>query len=204
MNIPIYELTMQVADDGVDAVAIVAKPAVNRAVQMFDDATKVKHSFAVSDKKKGILCGVAMLADTPIYRNDKQLGEYYVYASKDTISKVAKTFIANSYAKNIKFTHQAAEPETGAIVFEIFQCDSERGILPMRGFEDVPDGSLFMSADISQCPQLMAAVESGEVTGYSVEGLFTMIPIDGEQNEIVQELNQINTFLQNLINKHGK
>lgn len=206
MDLPLFEMTLKAENDGVNAVALVAKPAVKRAVQLFENVAprNVNLSLSVTDGKKGIISGLLMLADTPIYRKDNELGEYYAYASKETLFEAAKKFISEGYAKNIKFTHQAAEPEEGAIVFEIFQCDKERGIHPMKGFEDATDGSLFISADISKCPKLMAAIESGELTGYSLEGLFTMMPKDkGVEDEILQELNEMQNYLQSIINRNG-
>ena len=61
----------------------------------------------------------------------------------------------------------------GVTLFEIFQSDKERGIMPMKGFEDLADGSLFGSMFVDN-EVAWKLIKSGKVKGFSVEGNFGM------------------------------
>jgi predicted ABC-type ATPase len=56
-------------------------------------------------------------------------------------------------------------------MFESFISDSARGIAPMKGFEDAPEGSWFGSFKVDS-EDAWSKVKSGEVKGFSVEGVF--------------------------------
>jgi hypothetical protein len=56
-------------------------------------------------------------------------------------------------------------------MFESFISDKVRGIQPMKGFEDVPDGSWFGSFKVDN-PEVWAEIKAGNVRGFSVEGQF--------------------------------
>ena len=117
--------------DVIDALGIGKTPA---------NFKKVAAKFAVVDMERGIISGVAMLANTPIYRNDKVLGECMVTMSPETIEKAAIKFFELGYANNFNIMHNGNEKVEGITVFESFISDSTRGIMPMKGFEDAPEG----------------------------------------------------------------
>jgi hypothetical protein len=56
-------------------------------------------------------------------------------------------------------------------MFEIWITDESRGIKPMKGFEDAPDGSAFASYSIDN-DEVWGDVKSGKFKGFSVEGMF--------------------------------
>ena len=76
---------------GLTAVSLVDYPAVEKDFLLFD---KQKLLFKADDDKQ-IISGIALLADTPIYRRNEH-GEFYVVFEKDTIRKMVE-----KYAKNL-------------------------------------------------------------------------------------------------------
>lgn len=159
---------------------------------------KVAAKFSVVDMERGIISGVAMLANTPIYRNDKVLGECMVIMSPETIQKAAIKFFELGYANNFNNMHNGEAKLEGITVFESFISDVSRGIMPMKGFEDAPDGTWFISAKVNN-PEVKQSIIDGDFTGFSVEGMFGAINIstgvdetvDEEFIEIVDEITQI-------------
>lgn len=129
-----------------------------------------RQSFSIQDEEERIISGVLMLADKPIYRNDEE-GEYYVMFTKDTIKKIAQKFFEKGYQSNVNLMHDSGQKVEGLTMFESFITDEKRGIQPMKGFEDVPDGSWFGSFKVNN-DEVWEKIKSGEFTGYSVEGLF--------------------------------
>lgn len=151
-----------------------------------------KASFAVQDEEERIITGALMLADTPIYRNDEN-GEYYVLFSKDTIKQIAQKFFKKGYQQNVNLMHDSGKVLEGLTMFESWITDEKRGIKPMKGFENVPDGSWFGSFKVDN-EEVWQLIKDGQVKGFSVEGIFnyrkTNIP------NVQQMWEQIKSILQ--------
>ena len=155
-----------------------------------------KQAFVIQDEEQRIISGPLMLADTPIYRNDAIRGEYYVVFSADTIKQIAQKFFKKGYQNNVNPMHNSGDVQEGLTMFESWIVDKKRGIQPMVGFEDVPDGSWFGSYKVEN-DEAWNKVKSGEVLGFSVEGNFLykeqeqMSAEERMMNEIIKVLQQV-------------
>lgn len=170
MNLPIYllEINEDLTDGSeVDFVALVDKPAIERNFLRFK-ADRL--NFEIQDEERRIISGPIMLADTPIYRNDNGQ-EYFVSFPKDTIYKIVKKMFQKGYTSNVNLMHDPNQVVDGVTMFECWITDESRGIKPMKGFEDAPDGSAFASYSIDN-EDVWTKVKSGEFKGFSVEGMF--------------------------------
>ena len=150
-----------------------------------------RKKFAIQDEEKQIISGVLMIANQRIYRNDPELGEYEVYFSPETIKKIAIKLAKKGFHNNVNLMHNSDMKVPGVTLFEIFQSDKERGIRPMKGFEDLADGSLFGSMYVEN-PVAWQWIKDGLVKGFSVEGNFGMTKkdkYDEQFKKIVQILN---------------
>lgn len=173
-ELPIYmlDITDDVEDDSqVDYIALVDKPAIQKNWYAF----KEKQSFDIISEDKHIISGAIMLADIPIFRSDVTYGDYYVAFTKDTIFKIAQKFFKKGYQNNVNLMHDSGSVVEGLTMFESFITDKSRGIMPMKGFEDVPDGSWFGSFKVDN-EEVWQMIKDGKVKGFSVEGLFNYKP----------------------------
>jgi hypothetical protein len=127
--------------------------------------------FAIQNEDKHIISGPIMLADKPIYRNNSKFGEHYVTFPADTIKDIAIKFSKKGYQDKVNLMHDKSMTLDGLIMFESFLVDKERGILPMKGFEDAKDGSWFGSFYVEN-EQAWQLIKEGKVKGFSVEGFF--------------------------------
>jgi len=171
MDLPVYllDISEDMNDDAeVDYVALVDRPAIQKNWNAF----KNQQRFEVVSEDKRIISGPLMLADVPIFRSDATYGDYYVVFSKDTIFKIAQKFFKRGYQSNVNLMHSPNAQVEGVTMFESFITDQSRGILPMKGFEDAPDGSWFGSFKVDN-EQVWSDVKEGKFKGFSVEGLFT-------------------------------
>jgi len=171
MNLPIYalEISTDLNDQSeVDFVALVDNPAIQRNFLAFNEQKQFK--FEIQSEEKQIISGPLMLADTPIYRNDKN-GEYYVTFSPQTIEQIVQKFFQKGFQNNVNLMHDANQQVQGVTMFESFIVDPSRGISPMKGFEDAPSGSWFGSFKIDN-PSVWEDIKAGKFSGFSVEGLF--------------------------------
>lgn len=126
--------------------------------------------FAIQDEEKRIVTGAAMIADLPIYRRDDIRGEYYVVFDKESIFKIAKKW-ARSNKYDAVNAHHKTPIMDGVSLFESYIIDRERGVMPPKGFEEVADGSWFVSYLIDN-DEVWSRVKEGEFKGFSVEGVF--------------------------------
>ena len=60
-------------------------------------------------------------------------------------------------------------------MFESFISDKARGIEPMKGFEDAPNGSWFVSMLVEN-DEVWNKVKEGLINGFSIEGIFNYTP----------------------------
>ena len=170
MELPLYML--DISDDPnddaeVQFVALVDRPAIQKNWNAF----KNKQKFQIVSEDKRIISGCAMLADTPIFRSDVSFGDYYVAFSKDTIVKTVQKYFKKGYQNNVNLMHDPNQVESGVTMFESFISDKSRGISPMVGFEDAPDGSWFVSMLVEN-DEVWQQVKEGKINGFSIEGIF--------------------------------
>ena len=152
-----------------------------------------RQGFSIQDEEERIITGALMLADTPIYRNDGN-GEYYVVFGKDTIKKIAQKYFKKGYQNNVNLMHDSGQVMDGVTMFESWIVDEKRGVKPMKGFEDVKEGSWFGSFKVEN-EEVWNMIKDGKVKGFSVEGIFNYSkPISKEEkmmDEIIGILKQV-------------
>lgn len=146
---------------------------------------EAKLSFAIQDEDQRIITGPLMLANKPILRRDKY-GEYYVYFEPDTIKQIAQKFFKKGYQSNVNLMHNDGMVVEGLTMFESWIVDKERGIKPLRGFEDVPDGSWFGSF-IVENDEVWKGIKDGTFKGFSVEGVFNYVRAGKSEEDIKME-----------------
>lgn len=189
MDLPLYmlEISDDVNDDAeVSFVALVDKPAIKKNWNAFKDIQK----FEIISEDKRIISGPIMLADSPIYRRDDVYGEYYVAFSKDTIVKIVQKFFKKRYQSNINLEHSQDFQVEGVTMFESFISDKDRGIMPMKGFEDAPWGSWFGSMFVEN-DKVWSEIKDGTFKGFSVEGIFNYLPKTKKEDVIMNEIYKI-------------
>jgi hypothetical protein len=186
MKLPVYKLDINEFDEetGIDFVSLVENAAIQKDFLAFSE-TPIK--FAIQDEEKRIVTGAAMIADLPIYRRDDVRGEYYVVFDKESIFKIAKKW-ARSNQYNSVNAHHKTPIMNGVSLFESYIIDRERGVMPPIGFEEVADGSWFVSYLIDN-DDVWAKVKSGEFKGFSVEGVFDF-PEDKEE-QLIEQMKEI-------------
>jgi hypothetical protein len=186
MKLPVYKLDINEFDEetGIDFVSLVENAAIQKDFLAFSE-TPIK--FAIQDEEKRIVTGAAMIADLPIYRRDDIRGEYYVVFDKESIFKIAKKW-ARSNQYNSVNAHHKTPIMNGVSLFESYIIDRERGVMPPTGFEEVADGSWFVSYLIDN-DDVWAKVKSGEFKGFSVEGVFDF-PEDKEE-QLIEQMKEI-------------
>lgn len=181
-DLPLFALEIAPnSEEGVSSVALVAKPAIKKTFVAFNEARAVNTQFSVTSEDRRIVSGPLLLAGTPIYRVPPDVpAPCYVYTSAETIEKVVQHFFDSGMQRNVNLEHSPAHQVQGCIMFESFISDSRRGVAPMRGYEDAPEGSWFGSFLVNN-DEVWQQVKAGQFTGFSIEGLFSLKKDEGAE-----------------------
>jgi hypothetical protein len=169
----------------VNFIGLVDRPAIERNFVAFKKDFEMLSSFVINEDKR-IISGVAMIADMPLYRKDAQLGEYYVVFDKQSIRLIVEKFSAKGYLKNFNLFHDATAQVSDVTIFNSFISDAELGVSPLKGFEDVADGSWFISAKVNN-DAVWQKVKDGTIKGFSVEGIFSYVPVISNTKLSIEE-----------------
>jgi hypothetical protein len=161
MDMKIYDITISDLTDGIQCVSIVQEPAMETDLLYFNKQDK-KFNFSIQSEH--CIMGVLIKADTPIYRYDEQMGEYYVNFTKDVIKELAEKYVSDNLLNAVSLHHNGKLIE-GIQLRELFIKDSNKGINPSN-FEDVPEGSLFAVFHITDT-ELWETVQ--RLGGFSIE-----------------------------------
>lgn len=180
-NIPTYYASVDEEGTGMFVVSLVDEPAVEVEWQLF---STVQEMFKIENEDRKIITGVVMLAETPIYRWDPTMGEYYIKYSKDTIEKMVQKYFKGGYQENVDEDH-SFELIDGIELQQAFIKDTEKGIAPV-GFDKVPDGSLFFTYKVTS-DELWEKVKNGSWTGFSLAGAFSLVEMGAIENDITDE-----------------
>ena len=158
-------------ETGIDAISLVDFPAVERNFLCFSkDEKRVNLKF---DASKHVITGVVALRDTPIYRYNERMGEYYVVFSKETIVKMVEKFAKMDLFKSVNLQHDDNNFVDGIYMFESYITNKERGINP-REFEDIPDGSWICSFKVENEALWNEIINGDKLNGFSLQGMFEL------------------------------
>jgi hypothetical protein len=173
-DLPVYSLVVN--DDegtGVDFVALVNAPAIERNFQAFNNRVK----FTANEDKR-LVTGPLMIPESMIFRRDEKFGEYYVTYTAETIKKIAEKFMQNQYISNVNTEHKT--PVKDVFMIESFITDVDRGIGSPKGFEDLPEGTWFGTYKVNN-EDVWNQVKDGTFKGFSVEGDFIHAPFQASK-----------------------
>lgn len=172
-DIPVYDAIISDEETGMFKISLVDDPAVMSNFQAFDN-TRKQLMYAVANEEKRLVRGVVMRADFPIYRADKNMGEYYVIYKADQIRKMAEKYLEESRQNDVNIMHQENSDVDGVNMVQYFIKDTEGGINP-KGFEDISDGTLFAEFHVVN-DVIWDAIKEGTFKGFSLEGVFDLQP----------------------------
>ena len=183
-GLPVYQACVTDDATGMFRISLVDDPAVQSFFQAFDAQRRVQ-MYAVSNDEQRLVLGVIMRADFPIYRRDA-VGEYYIIYKPEEIRKMAEKYLLEGRQNDVNLMHRDGTDTDGVQMVQYFI--KGRGINP-DGFDEISDGSLFAEFHVVD-DDIWAAIKDGTYKGFSLEGVFDMVPETDKARveEIVDEL----------------
>jgi hypothetical protein len=153
--------------NGVYAMSLVTKPAMESMFVAFSEQVEVK--LAEVDSEKRIVLGAALIPNKKIYRKMEDK-EFDVFLSEETIEKAVHLFFKNGHQNDSTIQHQQkAEGQT--IVESWIVQDPEKDKQSLYGF-NYPKGTWMVAMKVED-DDVWQQIKSGSLKGFSIEGNFT-------------------------------
>lgn len=156
-------------DNALDMISFVSAPAIEKNFMHFKEE-KLKFDFKATDEEKRIVTGPAMVPNQEIIRLDAEGNPYFVFFTEDTILKAQEVFAKYGKTKSTNFEHEIGLRDVTVVESWIVK-DSKNDKSNALGFKDIPEGTWMVSYKVDN-QKLWEMVKSGEVKGFSIEGVF--------------------------------
>lgn len=200
----IYELVIEDEDiDEVFAISLVEEPAIESNFVFFD---KEKVQFAAVNDEKRLLMGPILIPDKQILRIDGEGMPYHVFFKPETIKRLSEMYLEKKYTDKSTLEHD--KKITGVNLVESWIVESRTKDKSAVYGLSVPVGTWMGTFKVNNDDIWENYVKTGEVKGFSIEGLFghnlvaaakdylTKEISDLDEQEVVLVLNKIRALLE--------
>lgn len=164
----IYELVIE--DENVDevfAISLVEEPAIESNFVFFD---KEKVQFAALNDEKRLVMGPILIPDKKILRVDGAGKPYHVFFKPETIKKLSEMYLKKKYTDSATLEHD--KKIDGVVLVESWVKESVTKDKSSLYGLNTPVGTWMGTFKIDNDEIWNDYVKSGEVKGFSIEGLF--------------------------------
>jgi hypothetical protein len=181
----IIELVIQNDGDGIEAISVVDKPAIESDFIALSKHLEIE--LKEVDAEKRILMGAALIPNKHIYRKDKDK-EFYIFFSEQTVRQASELFFINGNQSNATIQH--AKDVNGMTAVESWIVeDTEKDKSKLYGF-DVPVGTWMLSMKVNN-DKVWDEVKKGNVKGFSIEGNFADKLQMSKEKSIIDQIIEI-------------
>ena len=195
-DLPVYEITIDLEDPEttVSFNSLVEFPAHEKNFETF--GKKVVYQF---NDEQQVITGIAISADTPIYRYDQESKEeYYVIFTKQAIRDIVFDYARRNNFNNVNLDHDPHRVVDGVFMTMSYQIDNERGFTAPERFKDANDGSWLVSYKVTD-KELFEKAKKGEFNGFSIEGVFTLLETNKtKESEFESILKEVKMWRRNV------
>lgn len=176
-KLPIYQITIDPTyadngeDLGIDMIAFTSNPAIKVKGMAFTSNDK---PMMFKDDVKMRIAAPAMIP-MHIYRRDDEDGkEYYVQFTEEVIEQLHVKFMHNLNNTNLFNVEHDENLKAPAYILEAWIVDDPKTDKSLHTYNtEVPKGSLFVVAQVTNRKYYDALVEQGRI-GFSIEGFLGM------------------------------
>ena len=180
------------SDVAVEAISIVNSGAIE---EDFVALKSQEFKLAEVDKERRILMGALLIPNKPIYRKNGE-DEYYIYFSKDTVSKASQMYLMQGNQNNATMEHQYAL--SGLSLVESWLVEDKIHDKSVKYGMDLPLGSWVGSIKVNNDKIWNEFVKTGKVKGFSIEGYFAD-RMERPKEEIKEDLSKEDLQVQQII-----
>ena len=169
VKIPTYKISADETEETIDMIAVTSNPAIMiKGVKLSAQTQRPAIMQFATDKERMIIAGPALIPDMEIYRNDED-GEYNVVFTSEVVTQLVEKFAKqNGSSFNVEHSEQSAP----MFVMEHWIIeDPEMDKSRTFGFTDLPKGTWFVMAKVTDEKFWENEVKKQGKLGFSIEGL---------------------------------
>jgi hypothetical protein len=164
----LYELVIEDENiDGIFAISLVQDPAIESDFVYFD---KEKILFSSVDNEQRLVMGAILIPNKKILRIDGEGKPYYVFFKPETIKRLSELYLKNKYTDKATLEHN--QKINGVTLVESWIKESASKDKSALYNLNAPVGSWLGTFKIDNDEIWNDYVKSGDVKGFSIEGLF--------------------------------
>ena len=168
-------------DSDVYCISLVQDPAIE--VNYVALSKEKPLQILLEKEDKHIIVGCALVPDKPIYRRDDD-EEFYIQFSKETIEKLAHSYLANDRIYSFSTDHKDVADDV--YIIETWLKTSENDKSKDYGL-DVPIGSWLIMAKVEN-DAIWDRIKEGELQGFSIEAIVDLKEINNKiKNNMAKE-----------------
>ena len=168
-------------DSDVYCISLVQDPAIE--VNYVALSKEKPLQILLEKEDKHIIVGCALVPDKPIYRRDDD-EEFYIQFSKETIEKLAHSYLANDRIYSFSTDHKDVADDV--YIIETWLKTSENDKSKDYGL-DVPIGSWLIMAKVEN-DAIWNRIKEGELQGFSIEAIVDLKEINNKiKNNMAKE-----------------
>lgn len=165
------------------AISLVEEPAIESNFIALAEQEPIQ--ILMSDNKRHILYGPALVPDRPIYRRNGG-EEFYIEFTAESIEKMAHQFIKNGFQKSMTLDHDTDASEV--YVIESWLKEDEYKDKSVALGLEVPVGSWCVGVKVNNL-DVWSRVESGELNGFSIEAFINLEDFSKINNSKESDMN---------------
>jgi hypothetical protein len=165
----VYSMTIDETDEqsGVFAISLVDMPAIE---ENWVSLSK-QHIIELKETAKRIVTGPVLIPGKQILRVDESTGEeYYITFDEQTIEKASQLYLKRGLAHSTTLEHQVPVEDVYMVESWIVKDPAKDKSLALLG-KEYPVGSWIASLKIENNEIYNQFVQSGKVSGFSIEAL---------------------------------
>jgi hypothetical protein len=184
--------------NGIEAISVVENPAIEEDFIALKGENQQIKLANVSNERR-ILMGALLIPNKPIYRRNDD-DEYYIFFSKNTVSKASQMYLMRGNQNNSTMEHDYEL--NGLSLVESWIVEDEIHDKSRKYDLNVPVGTWMGSVKVTNDDVWNNYVKTGKVKGFSIEGYFadkmeTPNPEKMAEQNAIELLNNIRTFVKN-------
>lgn len=165
--------------DEVFAISLVSEPAIESNFVFFD---KEKVQFQKVDTDKRIIVGPVLIPNKKILRIDGEGKPYQVFFSDETVTALAQNYLKRRYTNKTTIEHE--EKVHGVSLVESWIKTTKMDKSNSYGL-NLPMGTWVGMFKVDSDEIWNEYVKTGEVKGFSIEGLFTHDLVKASKEELL-------------------
>lgn len=194
-ELELVELVFDEADpngSGIMAISVVKRPAIKQGFTLLSDDIKVK--FEQVKGQKRLLVGPVLIPNMKIYRKEGER-EYDAFFKAESIEKMAFQYLKKGRQSNSTLEH-VVDVDGLCVVESWVVQDGKMDKSTALGM-DYPTGTWMVSMKVDREDIWQEFIETGELTGFSIEGLLKSLSNkpEGREDFSIEDEQRIKTLM---------